>query len=71
MAIARQRLSLETFLQLPEQKPALEYLDGVVTQTMSPKGPHGRLEGEFYLRFELFNRPDRRAWVFCELRTTY
>jgi Uma2 family endonuclease len=71
MAIARQRLSLETFLQLPEQKPALEYLDGVVTQKMSPEGPHGRLHVIFCVRFETYNRSHPGAWVFTELRTTY
>jgi Uma2 family endonuclease len=40
MAIARQRPTLDTFLSLPEQKPALEYLDGEITQKMSPKLPH-------------------------------
>lgn len=72
MAIARQqRLSLDTFLQLPEQKPALEYLDGVVTQKMAPKGPHGRLQGKLFMVFELFLEPRRLGWVFSELRTTY
>ena len=31
MAIVQTGLTLEEFLQLPEEKPALEYLDGVVT----------------------------------------
>ncbi len=53
MAIAQRRLSLEEFLGLPEQKPALEYLGGVVRQKMSPQGPHSGLQGDLYLRFEL------------------
>ncbi len=71
MAIARQRLTLETFLQLPEQKPALEYLDGVVTQKMSPKVPHSILQVELAFRFESFLRLRRLGWVLTELRTTY
>lgn len=71
MAIARQRLTLDTFLRLPEQKPALEYLDGMVTQKMSPKGPHGRLQGILFMLFESFLGPRQLGWVFTELRTTY
>jgi Uma2 family endonuclease len=40
MAVAQQHPSLDRFLRLPEQKPALEYLDGVITQKMSPKAAH-------------------------------
>ncbi len=44
MIVARRRpIALAEFLALPEEEPALEYLDGVVTQKMSPKGRHGTL----------------------------
>lgn len=36
------RMTLEEFLALPEQEPALEFQDGVVTQKVSPKRRHGR-----------------------------
>jgi Uma2 family endonuclease len=39
------RLTLEEFLALPEEKPALEYADGKVDQKMSPKGQHSWLQG--------------------------
>ncbi len=70
MAITRQRLTFEEFLRLPEEKPALEYLDGVVTQKMSPKGEHSTLEGGLV---ELVNRlcsPRKAARAFPELRVT-
>ena len=39
------RMTLEHFLQLPEEKPALEYAsDGTVTQKMSPKGKHSLMQ---------------------------
>ena len=44
MAIAHSGLTLEGFLQLPDEKPALEYLDGVVSQKLLPSGPHARLQ---------------------------
>ena len=43
MAIAG-RLTLDEFLALPEEKPALEYADGEVTQKVSPNFWHGRLQ---------------------------
>jgi Uma2 family endonuclease len=71
MAITQTRLSLEEFLRLPEEEPALEYEDGVVTQKMSPKGKHSRTQ---YRMAELFNRvaePARQAIAFPELRATF
>lgn len=71
MAITQTRLSLEDFLRLPEEEPALEYEDGVVTQKMSPKGKHSRTQ---YRMAELFNRvaePARQAIAFPELRATF
>lgn len=44
MVIADRVLSLEEFLRLPERKPALEYEDGEVTQKVSPKRKHSRLQ---------------------------
>jgi Uma2 family endonuclease len=71
MVLAQRPLTLEEFLQLPEEKPALEYLDGEVTRKMSPLGPHGRLQGRLYLRFELFGLERRLASAFPETRVTF
>ena len=70
MAIIHGPLTLEQFLELPEE-PALEYLDGAATQKMSPKGLHGALQGELYLCFELFGRERRLARAFTETRVTF
>ena len=50
MVIARKRpgkrLTFEELLALPEEKPALEYFDGVVTQKVSPERDHSSLQYE-------------------------
>jgi Uma2 family endonuclease len=71
MAIARPRLTLEQFLRRPEEKPALEYLDGVVVQKMSPKGPHGRIQLWIGMFFEQASGDPPRFWAFTELRTNW
>jgi Uma2 family endonuclease len=71
MTITQRRLTLEEFLKLPERKPALEYEDGRITQKVSPKGPHSRLQSK---AAELINRqgePGKHAMAFTELRTTF
>ena len=71
MAIARQRLTLEQFLALPEEEPALEFWHGEVTQKVSPKGPHGAIQygfGEFIHRGTGPRRPFR---IFTETRITF
>ena len=71
MAVPREQLTLEEFLTLPEQEPALEYEGGRITQKVSPKGKHSRLQTRLV---DLVNRgavPSRLACAFVELRTTF
>lgn len=71
MAITGRRLTLEEFLTLPEEKPALEYIDGEVAQKVSPKYRHIRLQFGFA---ELVNRvtiPRRIARAEPELRVNF
>lgn len=71
MVVAEKRLSLEEFLRLPEEEPALEYEDGRIVQKVSPQGRHSALQGGLV---QLFNRhlPRRKlVRAFPELRTTY
>jgi Uma2 family endonuclease len=70
MALARKGLTLEGFLALPEEKPALEYADGVVTQKVSPKIPHSLLQVAF-VALLLPLQEARIARPFTELRTTF
>jgi Uma2 family endonuclease len=66
-----QRMTLDEFLTLPEVKPALEYVDGVVTQKVSPQGQHVTLQDEFTQRVNAVARPRKLARAFSELRATY
>jgi Uma2 family endonuclease len=71
MAVARRRISLEEFLQLPEEEPTLEYFDGVIQQKMSLKTRHSALQGELV---ECINAAARHAGIaraFPGLRTTF
>lgn len=71
MAIGLRGLTLEQFLALPEEKPALEYDSGEVTQKMSPLGPHGTTQFEIAVLVDRACRPRELARAFTETRTTY
>lgn len=71
MAITERRLTFEEFLRIPEEKPALEYLAGVVTQKMSPKGRHGRLQMRFGFMLELAAGDPPAYWTLSELRVNW
>jgi Uma2 family endonuclease len=71
MALPERRLTLEEFLALPEEEPALEFEEGVVTQKVSPQGQHSALQFEIA---DLVNRRVRHrkvARAFPELRVTF
>ena len=44
----------EEYLALPEEKPYLEYIDGVVLQKPMPNEDHGELAGELILHLKLW-----------------
>lgn len=69
MAVVQSGLTLEEFLRLPEEKPALEYLDGVVTQKMPPKGPHGTLQFVLAKWLDRAGGEGETAMVFTETHT--
>jgi Uma2 family endonuclease len=64
-------LTLDQFLALPEEKPALEYIDGVVTQKMPPVGPHGLLKFTIAKWLDRATGEGESAQVFTELRTNW
>lgn len=70
MVVARTALTLETFLALPEEQPALEFEDGQVTQKVSPKLPHSALQGELVTLLNNALTNGRFARAFPELRMT-
>jgi Uma2 family endonuclease len=50
----RQRLSVEEYLALPEEKPYLEYENGEVVQKVAPDIRHMRLADELQFRLRLY-----------------
>jgi Uma2 family endonuclease len=71
MAITDQTMSLEEFLELPEEKPALEYWDGRITQKVPPKGRHSFLQLEVAKLLDQAGQSSKTAKAFTELRATY
>lgn len=71
MAVTSTPLTLERFLQLPEEEPALEFADGAVSQKVSPKGKHSALQVALVRRLEEAGRSNKAARAFTELRTTF
>ena len=73
MAITQRPMTLEEFLARPEidEKPYLEFYDGVVTQKVSPKAKHSTLHDELIWQLNRVGRLGKRARVYPELRTTY
>jgi len=67
----REVLTVEQFLQLPEIKPALEFIEGRIEQKMSPKMPHSLLTMGFVNVLDGFARPRRLGRAFVELRCSF
>ena len=68
MAITERRLTLEEFLELPEEKPYLELWDGVVRQKVAPQWLHGGFQSMLAVLINQFARPRKLAWAFTEIR---
>jgi len=62
------RMSLDEFLALPEQEPALEYDDGVVTQKMSPEINHGSVAFTFAAEMDRVASQRRLGKASIEIR---
>jgi Uma2 family endonuclease len=72
MAIEQRRMTLDEFLALPEEEPALELeADGMVRQKVSPKGKHSSLQRGLIKLFDAFAEPRRIALALPELRTVF
>jgi Uma2 family endonuclease len=71
MAVAREHLTLEEFLWLPEEEPSLEYVNGVITQKPVPKLKHSAIQVGLGQRVNEFCLPRKLARAFTELRVTF
>ena len=66
-----QSLTLEAFLQLPETKPASEFIAGKIVQKPMLKGKHSTLQTEFSTTANVVLKPQRIARALSELRCTF
>ena len=64
-------ITLDEFLQLPETKPANEYVDGQIIQKPMPQGKHSAIQGEFVPAVNRVLKTQRIARAFPELRCTF
>jgi Uma2 family endonuclease len=67
----RKTLTLEEFLELPEQKPVLEYIDGRVRAKAVPQFKHSRLTLRIADHLNRFAEPLGLGEAFPELRCTF
>ncbi len=71
MVQAPPKITLEEFLQLPETKPASEYINGQVIQKPMPQGKHSKLQSELITAINAITKPQKTALAFPELRCTF
>jgi Uma2 family endonuclease len=64
-------ITLEEFLQLPETKPASEYIDGQIIQKPMPKGRHSIIQRELLFAISPFLTQKGIAEAFPELRCSF
>ncbi|MDY7012258.1 MAG: Uma2 family endonuclease [Cyanobacteriota bacterium] len=64
-------ISLANFLELPETKPASEYIDGKIYQKPMPQGKHSTLQFELSSAINRIGKPQRLVYAFPELRCTF
>jgi Uma2 family endonuclease len=66
-----QKLTLAEFLELPETKPASEYIDGEVYQKPMPQGEHSILQTRLTKAINTVSEPQQLALALTELRCTF
>ncbi|MEA5511325.1 Uma2 family endonuclease [Crocosphaera sp. UHCC 0190] len=71
MVIASPQITLEEFLQLPETKPAREYINGEIIHKPMPKGRHSRLQGKLCSVINQVTEDGKIAYAFPELRCSF
>ena len=64
-------ITLEEFLNLPETKPASEYIDGKIIPKPMPKGKHSTIQTELSTAINVALKPQKTARAFSELRCTF
>jgi Uma2 family endonuclease len=69
--VLSKNLTLGEFLQLPETKPASEYIDGQICPKPMPQGKHSTIQGELVSNINAVVKPKRTARAFPELRCVF
>lgn len=69
--IPSKTLTLAEFLELPETKPANEYIDGQIIQKPMPQWKHSVIQGELVPAINGVVKSKRIARAFPELRCTF
>lgn len=64
-------LTLETFLKLPETKPASEYINGQIVLKPMPQGKHSKLQGKLVTTINGKVEDQKIAQAFPELRCSF
>jgi Uma2 family endonuclease len=64
-------ITLEEFLQLPETKPASEYIEGAIIQKPMPKAKHSRLQAKLVDAINRVAEVAQIAYAFPELCCTF
>ncbi|WP_009633804.1 Uma2 family endonuclease [Synechocystis sp. PCC 7509] len=65
------KISLDEFLQLPETKPASEYINGQVYQKPMPQGKHSLIQTYLSAAINQISNPQKRVLALTELRCTF
>ena len=71
MQTIEKTLTLAEFLQLPETKPASEYIEGEVIQKPMPQSKHSRIQLKLGMLIENIASKDKIASAFPELRCSF
>lgn len=65
------QITLEEFLQLPEKKPASEYINNQIYQKPMPQGEHSAIQVCLSSAINQVGRQKQLAMAFTELRCTF
>ena len=65
------QITLEEFLQLPETKPASEYINNQIYQKSMPQGEHSAIQACLSSAINQAGEPQKLAMAFTELRCTF
>ncbi|MBW4441288.1 MAG: Uma2 family endonuclease [Plectolyngbya sp. WJT66-NPBG17] len=69
--IPEKTLTIAEFLQLPETKPATEYIEGQLVQKPMPQGKHSKLQGKLVTEINRVAESEQIALALPELRCTF